>query len=106
MPTSNVDYIITTDYEFFVNVLYFLFYIAFPFTYSLYPLKSILLYVVSSSSNDVTVAEFFPSITTIWDPFAVPFVFEMLISPVEYITGDPVPYIIPLFFIFRFYFNI
>ena len=41
----------------------------------------------------VTVAVFFPSITTICDPFAVPSVFSMLMFPVEYIIGDPLPFV-------------
>ena len=35
-----------------------------------------------------------PSITTICDPFAVPFVFVIEIFPVEYIAGDPLPVVV------------
>ena len=41
----------------------------------------------------LTVAEFLPSITTICDELAVPFVFSIDISPVEYIIGEPDPFV-------------
>ena len=46
---------------------------------------------VHCNVEDFTVAEFLPSTTTIWAPCAFPVDSSIVISPVEYITGEPAP---------------
>ena len=41
--------------------------------------------------DDFTTAEFLPSTTTIWAPSASPVDWSIVISPVEYMTGEPAP---------------